>query len=37
MTTSAARQTLVTVLLAAGSLGCLVAVGGVLVAWRWTV
>jgi hydroxylaminobenzene mutase len=36
MTTTAGRQRLVTVLLAAGSLGCLLAVGGVLVAWRWT-
>ena len=36
MTTSAGRQTLVTILLAAGSLGCLIAVAGVLVAWRWT-
>lgn len=35
MTTSPGRQRLVTVLLAAGSLGCLIAVGGLLVAWRW--
>jgi hydroxylaminobenzene mutase len=35
ITTSPGRQRLVTVLLAGGSLGCLVAVGGVLVAWRW--
>jgi hydroxylaminobenzene mutase len=35
MTTSAGRQVLVTVLLTAGSLVCLLAVGGVLVAWRW--
>jgi (hydroxyamino)benzene mutase len=34
-TTSPGRQGLVTVLLAAGSLGCLVAVAGVLVTWRW--
>ena len=37
ITTSPGRQRLVTVLLAVGSLGCLVAVGGVLVAWRWVV
>jgi hydroxylaminobenzene mutase len=36
MTTTVGRQRLVTVLIAAGSLGCLLAVGGVLVAWRWT-
>src|SRR5215472_1696596 len=35
MTTSRARQRLVTIILAAGSLGCLIATGGVLVAWRW--
>jgi hypothetical protein len=34
-TTSSGRQGLVTVLLAAGSLGCLAAVGGVLATWRW--
>lgn len=37
ITTSPARQRLVTVLLAVGSLGCVAAVGGVLVAWRWAV
>ncbi len=37
ITTSPGRQRLVTVLLAAGSLGCLVAVGGVLVAGRWAI
>lgn len=36
MTTSSGRQRLVTVLLAAGSLGCLIATGGILVAWRFT-
>jgi len=35
MTTSTGRQTLVTVMLVGGSLVCLLAVGGVLVAWRW--
>ena len=35
MTTTRGRQRLVTVILAAGSLGCLIATGGVLVAWRW--
>jgi hydroxylaminobenzene mutase len=35
MTTSPGRQRLVTILLTAGSLGCLIAVGGLLVAWRW--
>jgi len=35
ITTSPGRQRLVTVLLTAGSLGCLVAVAGVLAAWRW--
>lgn len=34
MTTSRGRQRLVTIILAAGSLGCLIATGGVLVAWR---
>jgi hydroxylaminobenzene mutase len=34
MTTTRGRQRLVTVILAAGSLGCLIATGGVLVAWR---
>jgi len=37
ITTSPGRQRLVTVLLAVGSLGCLLAVGGVLVTWRWAV
>jgi len=36
VTTSRGRQALVTILLAAGSLGCTVAVAGVLIAGRWT-
>jgi hydroxylaminobenzene mutase len=36
LTTSPGRQRVVTVLLTGGSLACLVAVCGVLVAWRWT-
>jgi hydroxylaminobenzene mutase len=35
ITTTAGRQRLVTVLLAAGSLGCLAFVAAVLVLWRW--
>lgn len=37
MTTTSGRQTVVTILLVAGSLGCLAAVAGILVAWRWVV
>ncbi len=35
MTTTPARQRLVSVLLIAGSLGCLVAVAAMLALWRW--
>jgi hydroxylaminobenzene mutase len=35
ITTTAARQTVVTTLLVAGSLGCMAAVAGVLVTGRW--
>ena len=35
VTTTPARQTVVTVLLVAGSLGIAVAVAGLLVTWRW--
>jgi hydroxylaminobenzene mutase len=35
MTTTPGRQRLVSVLLIAGSLGCLVAVAALLVLWRW--
>ena len=35
MTTTPVRQRLVSVLLIAGSLGCLVAVAALLVLWRW--
>jgi hydroxylaminobenzene mutase len=36
VTTSPGRQAVVTILLAAGSLGCTLAVVGVLITWRWT-
>jgi hydroxylaminobenzene mutase len=36
VTTSRGRQTVVTILLSVGSLGCTLAVVGVLIAWRWT-
>ena len=35
MTTTPGRQRLVSVLLIAGSLGCLVAVAAMLALWRW--
>jgi hydroxylaminobenzene mutase len=36
ITTSAVKQRLVTVLLIAGSIGCVLAVVGMLIGWRWT-